>query len=180
MTLASTGRSKSQSGPRRSQTTWMSSWRKPYMKKKTPRHESIVKDLKSTETIVRGGVMKLSGTMPVLRLSQVGRLITNGPKKLHRNPNPQWHQGCNGVVPAAGSLLCDVKSRRRLSVKGQRYHGSHDFLRVSWQPNKVQYCFNVFFRPQARYRLSISRPPVENSTQFSGDLVLVNEMGHIS
>jgi len=77
---------------------WMSNWWricKTYMEKA---HKSAVKDLKLTKTIVRGGLVQVSGTVSVLPPSQLGQLITHDPKKLHRNRNLGWHQEFKGVV----------------------------------------------------------------------------------
>ena len=59
--------------------------------------------MKSMKTIVRGGVMKLGGRMPVLLPSQVGWLITSSPKKLHRNP--KTHNGIKNVLELFWQLV---------------------------------------------------------------------------
>ena len=48
-------------------------------------HKRAVKDLKSTKTIVRGGVVRVGGTAPVLLPSQFRWLMTYDPKKMYRN-----------------------------------------------------------------------------------------------
>jgi len=47
--------------------------------------------------------MKLGSRMPVLPPSQVGRLITSSPKKLHRNP--KTHNGIKNVLELFRQLV---------------------------------------------------------------------------
>ena len=44
---------------------------KTYMKKKTHKHERVVKHLKSTKTIARGSVVRVSNTVPVLTIISI-------------------------------------------------------------------------------------------------------------
>ena len=46
----------------------------------------------------------MSDTVPVLPPSRVGRLMTHDPNKLHRNPNPGWHEERKVVVPLTGGI----------------------------------------------------------------------------